>query len=65
MKAPANTNRSVNVETWAEGDGETFARTLARVLVRRALAELEGNIVRPISEHEDCLVFRSEDSPAA
>ena len=65
MTSPANTNKSPHVETWADGDGDTFAGAIARVLVRRALAEHEARIVPPISEREDCLVFRSEESRVA
>ena len=34
---PANSNKSMFVETWPEGDAQFFARALARVLVRQAL----------------------------
>ena len=65
MTAPANTNKSAHVETWGDGDGDMFASALARVLVRRSLAELEASTARPISKPEDCLAFRSEESRAA
>lgn len=58
MIAPANTNKSDHVETWADGDVDTFAVALARLLVRRALAELEPRVDRTISEPEDCQAFR-------
>lgn len=38
---PANSNRSACVETWPVGDPQSFARLLARVLVRRALIDAE------------------------
>lgn len=38
-RRPANTNVSPFVETWPIGDPRTFARVLARILVRRALLD--------------------------
>jgi len=40
VETPVNDNTSAYVETWPDGDPQIFARTLARVLVRRALQEV-------------------------